>query len=404
MENPNIVYGQITAYFDIAGFSFEKAIPKLEYLLKEKRWMKIGEGYNDCNDFLRSLTIYWSQYRINIEQRKELISLIKENEPTVSQRAIADMVGVDNATIHHDLKNVENSTIQENISIENELLINNDVENSTPSISSGEQLVEKQHKEEQKQQKKEEKIREAEKKKEQAAIIDSIAVNPTRDIKRGDIIKLGNHILYCEDAYNLDIKADALITDPPYGINYEPDWKKWNGTASDFKKITGDIKAFDPMPFMKYKTMLFFGANYYTGNLPTGGWFVWDKRTDELKDKMIGNPFELAWFISQHTNKKAIIKRILHGGVINADSKKGNNEKRFHPTQKPIILLQSIIEEITIENETIIDPFAGSGSTLLACELSNRNCRAIEIEPEYCSIIISRWEEATNKKAIWMQE
>jgi len=141
MENPNIVYGQITAYFDIAGFSFEKAIPKLEYLLKEKRWMKIGEGYNDCNDFLRSLTIYWSQYRINIEQRKELISLIKENEPTVSQRAIADMVGVDNATIHHDLKNVENSTIQENISIENELLINNDVENSTPSISSGENLI-----------------------------------------------------------------------------------------------------------------------------------------------------------------------------------------------------------------------------------------------------------------------
>jgi len=230
--------------------------------------------------------------------------------------------------------------------------------------------------------------------------IENVPIN----VKIGDVIKLGDHILYCGDAYKLDIEADAIITDPPYGINYEPDWKKWDGSASDFKKIIGDIEPFNPAPFMKYKTMLFFGANYYSNNLPIGGWLVWDKRIDETKDNMIGSPFELAWFISSHTNKKAIIKRLLHGGVVNADSEIGNNEKRFHPTQKPVVLLKSIIEDLTKENEVIADLFAGSGSILLACELTNRKCISIEIEPKYCSIIISRWEKLTGRIAEWIME
>jgi len=253
--------------------------------------------------------------------------------------------------------------------------------------------------------KKEKKKKEDSKKKIIADGIDSSIIGDTsREVKIGDVIQLGNHTLYCGDAYGMDIKADAIITDPPYGINYEPNWKKWDGSDSDFSKIAGDEEPFNPMPFMKFKTMLFFGANNYSNNLPIGGWLVWDKRLDEVKDAMIGSPFELAWFISRHTAKKAIIKRILHGGVVNADSVSGNNEKRYHPTQKPISLFQSIIEELTHENEIIYDPFAGSGTTLLACELSNRKCRTVEIDPKYCSIIISRWEEMTNKKAIWMQE
>lgn len=233
---------------------------------------------------------------------------------------------------------------------------------------------------------------------------DNIQGDITIQVEPGDKIKLGNHILYCGDSYKMNIDADAIITDPPYGIKYEPNWKKWDGSPTTFKKITGDTEPFKPLHFMRYKTMLFFGANYYNQELPVGGWLVWDKRTDEIKDKMIGSPFELAWFISEHTEKKAIIKRILHGGVVNADSEKGNNEKRYISTQKPVALMEAILNDITIENDIIYDPFAGSGSTLLACEITNRKCITVEIEPENCSIIISRWEKLTGKEAQWMQE
>lgn len=396
MENENIIYGRLLANVDIGGFCFERMVSQLKELLQGDKWKSINNGFKSKSDFIASLKL--SSFKISIEQRKELAKLLVEDEG-ISQRATAKMIGVDKNTVRNDIG--EKSPLKGKPDIEYQDVIKYTGENSPPS---GAELVYKEQKKVDKEIKKQEDKKEEEKKKEYAGKIDVAIAEPTRDIKLGDIIKLGNHILYCGNAYEIDIKADAIITDPPYGINYEPDWKKWDGSSSDFKKIKGDMETFDPTIFMKYKTMLFFGANYYCNNLPIGGWLVWDKRTDETKDKMIGNPFELAWFISQHTNKKAIIKRILHGGVVNADSKKGNNEKRYHPTQKPIFLLQSIIEEITLENEVVFDPFSGGGSTLLACELSNRNCRAIEIEPEYCSIIISRWEEATNKKVIWMQE
>ena len=56
-----------------------------------------------------------------------------------------------------------------------------------------------------------------------------------------------------------DKSVDAVITDPPYGINYQPDWKKWDGTKSNFKPIYGDDKPFDPTPFLNYETVVMFG-------------------------------------------------------------------------------------------------------------------------------------------------
>ena len=111
---------------------------------------------------------------------------------------------------------------------------------------------------------------------------------------------------------------------------------------------------------------------------------------------MIGNPFELAWFKSHVTNKKAIMIRVLHGGVVNADSLIGNNQKRYHPTQKPIILMEEIINKITKEGHIVCDPFSGSGSTLLACQNTNRVCYAYEISPLYCEVILTRFQELYN--------
>ena len=213
--------------------------------------------------------------------------------------------------------------------------------------------------------------------------------------------KLGRHTLICGDGHNfIDHKIDAIITDPPYGIDYNPDWKKWDGSESDYSKIQGDTSQFDPRPFMKCNTLLFFGANYFTKHLPTGGWICWDKRCKDELDNMVGSPFELAWYKSELTNKSAIMIRVLHGGVVNADSQFGNNEKRYHPTQKPVVLMEEILKKITRINDIVCDPFCGSGSTVLACENTGRVCIAYEINSEYCNIILSRFNKLTGIKPV----
>jgi len=188
--------------------------------------------------------------------------------------------------------------------------------------------------------------------------------------------------------------VDAVVTDPPYGIDYRPEWKKWSGAKSDFRKIINDDKKFDPSPFMGYPTVVLFGANYYANKLPIGGWICWDKRLDEKKDKMIGSSFELAWYLSKNTSSKTMMIRVLHGGVINADSKNGNNEKRYHPTQKPITVMKRIILKMTNPGDTILDPFMGSGTTGVACAQTGRNFIGIEIDETYFKIAEKRINKA----------
>lgn len=211
--------------------------------------------------------------------------------------------------------------------------------------------------------------------------------------------------LYCGDCLEImksihDKSIDAVITDPPYGINYQPTWKKWNGDGCDYKPIENDNHDFDPLPFLGFKTVVLFGANYYSDRLPIGGWICWDKRLDEKKDKMIGASFELAWFRSVNTTRKSKMIRVLHGGVINADSVNGNNEKRLHPTQKPIEVMARIIKDLTNEGDTILDPFMGSGTTGVACVQTGRNFIGIEIDTGYFKIAEKRIHEAQQQMRI----
>jgi DNA modification methylase/DNA-binding XRE family transcriptional regulator len=233
-------------------------------------------------------------------------------------------------------------------------------------------------------------------------------VADTFEVARGDIWLLGNHRIMCGDAYNkADVAAvvgpdivTALITDPPYGINYQPDWKKADGSPSEFEPITGDTIAFEPSPFLSYPVTVLFGANYYSDRLPIGGWICWDKRVKVEADEMFGPPFELAWYRTPHTTRRAIMIRVMHGGVINADSPPGTSQPRLVPTQKPIALMEGVLKDVTKKDDLIFDPFIGSGTTLLACQNKGMRCLAMDIEPQCIAITLERWKQKTGAMPI----
>ena len=75
------------------------------------------------------------------------------------------------------------------------------------------------------------------------------------------------------------------------------------------------------------------------------------------------------------------------------------SKSELHPTMKPVALVENALLNSSLPGQIILDPFLGSGTTLIACEKLNRKCYGIEIDPIYCDVIVERWETYTGKKA-----
>jgi hypothetical protein len=409
----NVNYGRLLESVHLTGYSAVRACQALEVLLEEDRWKNVGPGFKDINKFLDSIDL--SQFKLQVDQRKKLAKKLEAIE--ASQRATARALGVNQSTIQRSLNDAKASCapVPKKTDLQvvapqedsEQLMIKDgesDANASKPPLPtpntltmSGAHVAEVMEKQVAKNLRKEQARQKRQER--QDAELESVLEKADRGyaVELGQTWKCGRHRVICGDAYALitELTADALITDPPYGIDYPADWAKWDGRPSDFSRITGDTERFNPQPFLAFPTVLFFGANYFSDRLPLGGWLCWDKRGKEELDAMFGSPFELAWYKSCHTNKRAIMVRVQHGGVVNADSKTGNNQKRLVATQKPIALMVSVLDAMVKEDEVILDPFAGSGTTLLACEKTGRSCIALDIEPENISIILHRYEQTT---------
>jgi len=180
--------------------------------------------------------------------------------------------------------------------------------------------------------------------------------------------------------------VDLVLTDPPYGINYNNNRLNRYSNAS-YSDIVGDNETMDfGFLFARPELKIIFGALNFLEQLPyKGRWICWDKRTTILADGVFGSPFEMAW-LSKRTGYDKIY-RVMHGGVINAD---GPNKARFHPTQKPVLLFRKIIEDFSNPSEIILDPFCGSGTTCVAAKMLGRRYIGIDISEEYCKIAEER--------------
>lgn len=222
------------------------------------------------------------------------------------------------------------------------------------------------------------------------------------------------------------IKATLVLTDPPYGIDIvkveggkvggdkpfgsthgkhtKPPMGKTSGAAKN--KI---LQATEYMPIIGDSTtdsarqnyeivkdlsgnQIIFGGNYFTDFLrPSRCWLVWDKENSgSFADA------ELAW---TSFDKVVKIYKWLWNGLIRKGARDVEGNTRVHPTQKPVGMIAEIISDFTNENDIVLDCFGGSGTTLIACEQTNRKCRMMELEPHYCDVIIKRWETLTGQKA-----
>lgn len=248
---------------------------------------------------------------------------------------------------------------------------------------------------------------------------DAIPENVETRCKLGDLWLLGNHRLLCGDSTNIQHverlmngeKADMVFTDPPYGMNLDTDYSsmvdKKGYKGKKFKPVIGDDGKFDPniiLGFFDYCNEIFlFGADYYAERLHKkndGSWIVWDKRSkgDEhigMHDNCFGSDFELCWSKNRHQRKIARILR-QRGAFL----RNGHEDLNVHPTQKPVDLAVWFFDHWGKPNDLVADLFLGSGSTIIACEKTGRKCYGMEIDPYYCDVIISRWEQFTGKQAV----
>jgi DNA modification methylase len=223
----------------------------------------------------------------------------------------------------------------------------------------------------------------------------------------GDVWLLGRHRLMCGDSTSIDAverlmdgrKADMVFTDPPYGIAYSS--SKFDGNKAGVtnkrnkaEMIIGDGDNFDPsflvQMFKGAKEMFVWGYQYYPDKLGRGGIIVWNKKRETEAANPHGD-FELCWS-RRERNKMCWLQ---WGGFKN----KEKGEDRLHTTQKPVALALWFFENWGNGLVCVVDLFGGSGSTLIACEKTARDCRMMELDPKYCDVIIKRWQDFTGQQA-----
>ena len=248
--------------------------------------------------------------------------------------------------------------------------------------------------------------------------IPEIPVEPKA--KYGDIYQLGNHRLMCGDATVLedvrtlmnDNKADLLLTDPPYNVDYE-------GKTKDSLKIKNDnmgdnqFKQFLTDSFSNANEVMKEGASFYIWHADSEGYnfrsackdvswkvrqcLIWNKNT------MVMGRQDYQW------KHEPCLYGWKEGASHNwySDRKQTTilefnkpNKSELHPTMKPLDLFAYQMKNSTAKGDIVLDLFGGSGTTLMVSEQLDRNAYVMELDPRYVDAIINRWENMTGSKGV----
>jgi DNA modification methylase len=242
----------------------------------------------------------------------------------------------------------------------------------------------------------------------------------TPDSQPGEIYQLGPHALLCGDATDADglgrllagVTPEVLMTDPPYGVSYTGKTRRALTIANDNSDAVGvfgaALRAVDPLLAPSARFYVYvpggpLGAGFRQC-IDDAGWrlhqtLVW------VKDR----------FVLGHGDHQLQHEDILYGwrpgpgrpgrGRHQGSRWQGGNNQSSvffvdrparseeHPTMKPVALIAAQLSNSSRRGDAVLDPFAGSGSALIACEQLGRRCFAVELDPGYCDVIRQRYEE-----------
>jgi DNA modification methylase len=212
-------------------------------------------------------------------------------------------------------------------------------------------------------------------------------------------------------------KADMVFTDPPYNVGSEN-----KGVAQNVSKAHKDLMAADwdkdfqiEAPLNCVLAVMAKDCAVYvcTSHHLAGRIWTWMKEwSDHHSFCVWSKPDPMPSLTKRHwTWDTELIPYATRGKhVFNAENgqhspstwrinKQQGGEKTGHPTQKPVSVPQHAIEKSSRNNQIVLDLFGGSGSTLIACEKTARDCRMMELDPKYCDVIIKRWQDFTGQQA-----
>ncbi len=204
----------------------------------------------------------------------------------------------------------------------------------------------------------------------------------------------------CRDVLPSLPKVDAVVTDPPYGMNWDTDSTRYSGGRrghrsrrregrSDWGDVQNDDEPFDPTPWLSFKQVILWGANHFGQRLPVGTTLVWIKRLDPAFESFLSDA-EVAWMKGGHG---VYCRRDL-------SMNHATGVARDHPTQKPVGIMMWCIQKT---KGTVLDPFMGSGTTGIAAVKLGRKFVGVEIESGHFDSACKRIGDALKQPDMFVE-
>lgn len=181
------------------------------------------------------------------------------------------------------------------------------------------------------------------------------------------------------------IKADSVVADPPYGIAWKSNQRfsggnSRRGAGTKHRLIARDDEPFDPTPWLSYENVILWGANHFWGSLPRGSALVWLKRNDHALGSFLSDA-EIAYFSSG--SGVYVYRHVFAGSQRALEAGRGPYAGSAHSTQKPVGLMSWCLGKLKNPG-VVLDPFMGSGTTLVAARDLGIECVGIDIDEKHC--------------------
>jgi DNA modification methylase len=245
-------------------------------------------------------------------------------------------------------------------------------------------------------------------------------IRPAKFVRvlNGDLWQLGKHRLACGDAADPIIvnrllgkeRPRIMVTDPPYGVDYDPQWRatelKHGRTVAGGKLLNDDRadwrEAWKLFPgdiayvWHAGRNATAVDISLQAADFPVRSQIVWDKCRLIISRGHYHWQHEACWYAVrklktvnwQGGRKQTTVWPIRH-----------RRSATGHGTEKPLDCMRRPILNHTLQGDAVYEPFLGSGTTMIAAEMTGRRCFAIELSPEYCGLSIARWEQLAGAKA-----